>query len=84
MLFPTRSGADNRVQRLQEKVFPSPNGFFRFDSRPGNIRLLLMIQATAGSDAPAQQMAASREDARPTRRPRWQFPSPRLPPHRVP
>jgi hypothetical protein len=67
MLFPTQSGGDNRVQRFQEKVFPSPNAFFRFDSRPGNIRLLLMVQATAGSDAPlspAAQVAASRQ-ARP-------------------
>jgi hypothetical protein len=44
-LFPAKLGMDNHVQHLQDKILPSPTGWFRFDSNPGSIRLLLMVQA---------------------------------------
>ncbi|MEX2264238.1 MAG: DUF4384 domain-containing protein [Bryobacteraceae bacterium] len=50
MLFPARAGADNRVRRFQERVFPSETGFFRFNSQTGNMRLLLMVQADGASE----------------------------------
>jgi hypothetical protein len=43
-------------------VFPSATDFFRFDSRPGHIRLLLMVQA-AGQPAAAPEVKVAARPA---------------------
>jgi hypothetical protein len=65
LLFPPAVGGDNRVEAYKEKIFPSETGFFRFNSKAGNIRLLLMVQATGvpESETPASRPTAP---ARPT------------------
>jgi len=45
-LFPN-STASGRVEKFTDQVFPSKNGWFRFDSRPGDIRLMVMLQPHA-------------------------------------
>ena len=52
-LFPTAATADNRVEPLRETVIPGPKAWMRFDKRPGQIRLLMLLD----SDAPRELMA---------------------------
>ncbi len=53
LLFPSPRIKDNRVERLQTKVFPSPTAWFRFDDRPGELRLTLSLTgARQGVAAP--------------------------------
>lgn len=52
-LFPAASAADNRVEPLRETVIPGPKAWMRFDKRPGQIRLLMLLD----SDAPRELMA---------------------------
>ena len=44
-LFPTNANPSGRVDKMQTNVFPSPDHWFRFDNRPGDIHLMLMVQA---------------------------------------
>ena len=44
-LFPTRAGASGRVRKYEEQTLPSKDGWFRFDNKPGDLRLMLMVQA---------------------------------------
>src|SRR5258708_2110721 len=75
MLFPGRTGADNRIRRFQEKVFPSETGFFRFDSRTGNIRLLLLVQAGGALE---MSLASTRPPASSQEAPPKPAPDPRI------
>ncbi|MDX1982850.1 MAG: DUF4384 domain-containing protein [Bryobacteraceae bacterium] len=57
-LFPTASNPAGRVTKYQDQAFPSKAGWFRFDSKPGDIRLMLMVQADpSGSSAPVSVAA---------------------------
>jgi hypothetical protein len=53
-LSPTAGAASNAVTASEETVLPSRNGWFRFDEKPGKIRLLLMMQ---GGRAPEPLLA---------------------------
>lgn len=50
-LFPAGSNS-GRVEKLKDEVFPSKSGWFRFDSKPGDIRLMLMIQSEKSTAEP--------------------------------
>lgn len=53
LLFPSAKIKDNKVERLQIKVFPSPTAWFKFDDRPGELRLTLSLTgARQGVAAP--------------------------------
>ncbi|MBL8291078.1 MAG: DUF4384 domain-containing protein [Bryobacterales bacterium] len=52
-LFPTASAGDNRVEPMRETVIPGPKAWMRFDKRPGQIRLLMLLDA----DQPKELMA---------------------------
>ena len=47
LLFPTKESAGNTVQAYQDMAFPSSTGWFRFDQKPGDVRLLVMVRATS-------------------------------------
>lgn len=47
LLFPTKSNSGNTVQAFQDITFPSSTGWFKFDQKPGNVKLLVMVRATA-------------------------------------
>lgn len=48
-LFPNSANAAGRVQKFMDQTFPSANGWFRFDNKPGDIRLLVTIHADSRS-----------------------------------
>jgi hypothetical protein len=53
LLFPSAKIKDNKVERLQTKVFPSSTAWFKFDDRPGELRLTLSLTgARQGVAAP--------------------------------
>ena len=73
-LFPNRDGVSGRVEKFKDSSFPSKEGWFRFDNQPGDIRVMMMLQAdtpapapaaaprNSGAPAPVQLARASRED----------------------
>lgn len=62
MLFPTGSSPDNRVQRLEERVLPSERSWFKFDNRPGQLRLMMMVTADRLSPSPSSPDSATEHD----------------------
>jgi hypothetical protein len=45
MLFPSGKTWDNKVQKFQDRTFPSENAWFKFDNKTGELRLLMMVTA---------------------------------------
>lgn len=54
-LFPTANGT-GRVEKFKPQILPSEKGWFRFDAKPGDIRLMMMVQ---GAQQAPQQLAAN-------------------------
>jgi len=53
LLFPNGK-TSGRVEKLRDTVLPSSAAWFRFDAKPGDIRLMMMLQADPGaSPAPS-------------------------------
>lgn len=50
-LFPTSSlpGSASNIRKGVDTVLPAAGGWFKFDERPGEIRLLMMLTAEAGA-----------------------------------
>lgn len=61
-LFPTKTSS-GRVEKFKPQVFPSANGWFRFDAKPGDIRLLVMVQGDQGRPG-TQQVASAAQSGR--------------------
>jgi hypothetical protein len=63
-LFPAAGAPTNTVNASEETVLPSKAGWFRFDEKPGKIRLLLMLQGQSpAGPRTGQQMAAAASPA---------------------
>lgn len=43
-LFP-RAGGSAPIEKFKDNMIPSAKGFFKFDQQPGDIRLIIMVQA---------------------------------------
>ncbi len=56
-LFPV-NGNSGKIEKFKDQVFPSQTGWFRFDNKPGDIRLIMMVQASQ-TGTPAVLMASA-------------------------
>lgn len=61
-LFPTSSlpGSASNIRKGVDTVLPAAGGWFKFDERPGEIRLLMMLTAEEG--ASSMQVASGRNE----------------------
>jgi hypothetical protein len=63
-LFPSQSLPESAslVRKGEDTILPAPGGWFKFDERPGEIRLLMMLTAEPVSAAPtaSKRMAENR------------------------
>lgn len=57
-LFPN-GRSTGKVEKFRDQAFPSASGWFRFDAKPGDIRLMVMVQADDAAAAKQSVQMAS-------------------------